>query len=108
MLYKIGDFSKITNTPVRTLRFYGDIGLLVPERVDVFTGYRYYGDAQIKKLKLIQKLKDLGFSLDEIRDNMNNIRDSVLLRKRCEIMNEIDECKRKIKKIDEFRSQLKG
>ena len=107
MLYKIGDFAKITNTPVRTLRFYGDIGLLVPERVDVFTGYRYYGDAQIKKLKLIQKLKDLGFSLDEIRDNMNNLRDSVL-NTRSSVMNEIDECKRKIKKIDEFRSQLKG
>ena len=98
MLYKIGDFSKITDTPVRTLRFYSDIGLLVPEKVDIFTGYRYYGDAQIKSLKLIQKLKDLGFSLD----------DSVLLRKRAEVMNEIDECKKKIKMIDEFRSQLKG
>ena len=108
MLYKIGDFSKITNTPVRTLRFYSDIGLLVPEKVDIFTGHRYYGDAQIKKLKLIQKLKDLGFSLDEIRDNMNNLGDSVLLRKRCEIMYEIDECKRKIKMIDEFGGQLKG
>lgn len=108
MLYKIGDFSKITDTPVRTLRFYGDIGLLVPEKVDIFTGYRYYGDAQIKSLKLIQKLKDLGFSLDEIRNNMNNLSDNVLLRKRAEVMNEIDECKKKIKMIDEFRSQLKG
>ena len=108
MLYKIGDFSKITDTPVRTLRFYGDIGLLVPEKVDIFTGYRYYGDAQIKSRKLIQKLKDLGFSLDEIRNNMNNLSDSVLLRKRAEVMNEIDECKKKIKMIDEFRSQLKG
>lgn len=39
---------------------------------------------------------------------MNNLSDSVLLRKRAEVMNEIDECKKKIKMIDEFRSQLKG
>ena len=108
MLYKIGDFSKITNTPVRTLRFYGDIGLLVPERVDVFTGYRYYSDEQIERLKLIQRLKDLGFSLGEIRKNIDNLKDDIFLSKRDEFIDKINDYKGKIKRIDMFRSQLKG
>ena len=108
MLYKIGDFAKITNTSVKTLRFYWDIGLLIPERVDVFTGYRYYSDEQIERLKLIQRLKDLGFSLGEIRKNIDNLKDDIFLSKRDEFIDKINDYKGKIKRIDMFRSQLKG
>lgn len=108
MLYKIGDFAKITNTSVKTLRFYGDIGLLIPERVDAFTGYRYYSDEQIERLKLIQRLKDLGVSLGEIRKNIDNLKDDIFLSKRDEFIDKINDYKGKIKRIDMFRSQLKG
>ena len=108
MLYKIGDFAKITNTSVKALRFYGDIGLLIPERVDVFTGYRYYNGEQIERLKLIQRLKDLGFSLEEIRKNIDNLTDDIFLSKRDEFIDKINDYKGKIKRIDLFRSQLKG
>ena len=108
MLYKIGDFAKITNTSVKTLRFFFFISLLIPERVDVFTGYRYYSDEQIERLKLIQKLKDLGFSLEEIRKNIDNLTDDIFLSKRAEFIDKINDYKGKIKRIDMFRSQLKG
>ena len=40
MMYKIGDFSKIVDIPVRTLRFYAQYGVLQPSEIDEFTGYR--------------------------------------------------------------------
>ena len=40
-MYKIGDFSKIVDIPVRTLRYYAEYGVLVPSEIDKFTGYKY-------------------------------------------------------------------
>ncbi|MEM6457468.1 MAG: MerR family transcriptional regulator [Acidobacteriota bacterium] len=66
-MFKIGDFSKIAQTPVSQLRYYADIGLLEPAEVDPFTGYRYYRASQLPRLNRILVLKELGFSLDQIR-----------------------------------------
>ena len=41
-MYKIGEISKLCNLPVKTLRYYDSVGLLAPDYVDRFTGYRYY------------------------------------------------------------------
>jgi len=65
---KIGEFSRLCRVTVRALRHYEEIGLLVPEIVDSYTGYRYYGVAQLQKMQSILQLKELGFSLEEIRD----------------------------------------
>ena len=67
MLYKIGDFSKETGVPIKTLRYYNEIDLFNPVEVDLFTGYRYYSSDQIEDLNLILKLKKVGFSLEEIK-----------------------------------------
>ena len=64
--YKIGEFSKLARVTVRTLRHYEDIGLLKPDIVDMWTGYRYYSPGQLQKLLFIIQLKDLGFTLSEI------------------------------------------
>ena len=40
-MFSIGEFSKITSLPVKTLRFYHEKGLLVPARIEPETGYRY-------------------------------------------------------------------
>mgnify|MGYP000023241084 CR=1 FL=1 len=45
-MLKIGEFSKLTRISIRMLRHYDEIGLLVPENVDEFTGYRYYSEEQ--------------------------------------------------------------
>ena len=66
--YKIGEFSRLGRVTVRTLRHYGEIGLLKPEIIDRQTGYRYYSARQLQKLLAIVQLKELGFSLAEIRD----------------------------------------
>ena len=65
-MLKIGDFTKLSQVSVRTLRFYEEMGLLKPAQVDRFTGYRYYSVDQLPRLNRILVLKDLGFSLEEI------------------------------------------
>lgn len=50
-----------------TLRYYDDMDLLKPVRVDHFTGYRFYAVVQLPRLNRILALKDLGFSLDQIK-----------------------------------------
>ena len=53
---------------VKTLRHYEQKGLLLPDEVDEWTGYRYYSIDQMQKLQAIRDLQRLGFSLDEIKD----------------------------------------
>lgn len=65
-MYQIGEFSKICQVSVKTLRYYDGIGLLKPSSVDRFTGYRYYDRSQLERMLLIQKLKRYGFPLEEI------------------------------------------
>jgi DNA-binding transcriptional MerR regulator/predicted transcriptional regulator YdeE len=65
-MIKIGEFSKLVQVPVATLRYYDQVGLLKPIEVDRFTGYRYYSAGQLPRLNRILALKGLGFSLDQI------------------------------------------
>lgn len=65
---KIGEFSRLSRVTVRTLRHYAEMGLLVPDIIDRETGYRYYSVGQFQKMQNILQLKELGFSLDEIRE----------------------------------------
>ncbi len=65
-MIKIGDFSKLSLVSVRTLRYYEEMGLLAPIEVDRFTGYHYYSVDQLPRLNRILALKDLGFSLEQI------------------------------------------
>ena len=65
---KIGEFSQLMQVTVKTLRHYEQKGLLIPDEVDEWTGYRYYSIEQMQKLQAIRDLQRLGFSLDEIKD----------------------------------------
>src|SRR6478736_4632261 len=65
-MIKIGEFSKLVQVPVPTLRYYDQVGLLKPVEVDRFTGYRYYSVGQLPRLHRILALKGLGFSLEQI------------------------------------------
>lgn len=66
MVFKIGDFSRLSLVSVKALRYYDELGLLKPARVDEFTGYRYYSASQLTRLNRILALKDLGLSLEQI------------------------------------------
>jgi len=67
-MLKIGDFAKIFDISIKTVRYYESIGLIVPGYIDFYTGYRYFNDENIKRMEEIIALKELGFSLDEIKN----------------------------------------
>lgn len=66
-MIKIGDFARLSQVSVVTLRYYDEMDLLKPVRVDTFTGYRFYSADQLPRLNRILALKDLGFSLEQIK-----------------------------------------
>ncbi len=66
-MLQIGEFSNVCQVSVKTLHHYDKIGLLVPAEVDRFTGYRYYRTEQIDTMNYIKRLKQYGFSLEEIQ-----------------------------------------
>jgi DNA-binding transcriptional MerR regulator len=65
-MLKIGDFSRLARVTIKALRYYDELGLLKPARIDSFTGYRYYSADQLPRLNRIIALKDIGLSLEEI------------------------------------------
>jgi DNA-binding transcriptional MerR regulator len=66
-MLSIGDFARYGRVSVRMLRHYDTLGLLLPARVDPASGYRFYTAAQLARLNRIVALKDLGFTLDQVR-----------------------------------------
>lgn len=66
-MLKIGEFSKLSRISVRMLRYYDKIGLLKPSEIDRFTDYRYYREDQLPTACRITALKDMGFSLADIK-----------------------------------------
>ena len=66
-LYTIGEVCRICNVNSSTLRYYDEIGLIKPYKVDRETGYRYYSGEVLLDLPVLYYLKNLGFSLKEIK-----------------------------------------
>ncbi|MBR5497124.1 MAG: MerR family transcriptional regulator [Clostridia bacterium] len=64
---KIGEFAKYCGTKISVLRHYDREKILIPERIDTFTGYRYYSPLQKTIFDRINALKNAGFTLHEIR-----------------------------------------
>lgn len=71
-MFKIGEFSRLGQVSVRMLRYYDNNGLLQPETVDPFTGYRMYTAKQLPILRKIIVLRDMGFSIVEIKQALSN------------------------------------
>lgn len=66
-LYKIGMFASMNRVTVKALRHYDEQGLLKPAFVEGESGYRYYLLNQVEPLHQILALKNMGFSLEEIK-----------------------------------------
>jgi DNA-binding transcriptional MerR regulator len=71
-MFSIGDFARHGRVSVRMLRHYDAIGLLRPAAVDQLTGYRSYEAGQLARLNRIVALKDLGFTLQQVRSVLDD------------------------------------
>lgn len=66
-MYKIGEFSILSKTTVKTLRYYEKENLLIPAHIDRETGYRYYETSQLKDISKIISLRQIGMSIKDIK-----------------------------------------
>ncbi|WP_342535798.1 MerR family transcriptional regulator [Sporosarcina sp. FSL K6-3508] len=73
--FTISEFGKRTTTTVRTLRFYEKLELLIPTKQNA-SGHKLYGFKELTKLQQIQSLKFLGYSLQEIKNLIDNDSDA--------------------------------
>ena len=71
-MLNIGEFARLGQVSPRMLRHYDQLGLLTPDRVDPETGYRSYGVQQLERLHRLLALRDLGFTLEQIRDLLDD------------------------------------
>ena len=71
-MFRIGEFSKIAQVSKRLLQYYDKIGLFKPEQIDEENGYRYYSSLQLPRLNKILVLKELGLTLEQITQLMND------------------------------------
>ncbi|WP_425325125.1 MerR family transcriptional regulator [Paenibacillus dendritiformis] len=78
-MFRIGEFSKLTQVSIRMLRYYDEVGLLKPARVDKLTGYRLYSVDQIPVIQQIILLRDMEFNVAEIAYALANWDDSFII-----------------------------
>jgi effector-binding domain-containing protein len=110
-MFKIGDFSKLSRISVKALRYYDEIGLLKPVKVDQYTDYRYYSADQLSRLNYILALKNMGLSLDEIATMINSkltpsqLKDIFILKKG-ELRQRVDEEQRRLEQVEKLLIQI--
>lgn len=110
-MYRIGQFAHRCQVSVSTLRYYDEIGLLRPSYVDRFTGYRYYTAQQVPHLNRILAYKELGLSLDEIRDLLTESVSAgqlwaLLLDKQVELQQHILDAQNRLERITTRLNQI--
>jgi DNA-binding transcriptional MerR regulator len=66
-LLKIGEFARLADTNLRTLRYYEELGLLAPAQRSQ-GGFRYYRATDVNRVNLIRDLQALGLQLEQIRE----------------------------------------
>ncbi|SES11053.1 MerR family transcriptional regulator [Salipaludibacillus aurantiacus] len=105
-MYRIGLFSKISKTTVKTLRYYDDIGLLQPAYTDETNGYRFYTTDQLVQLHHIVALRQMGFSIEDILHVKDGDKlGQILARKEAELEAEIKAAADKLSRIKNFKNQ---
>lgn len=109
--YKTGEFAKMANLSIRTIRYYDKIGLLKPSKI-ADNGYRMYSDRDFMKLQKILSLKYLGFSLDDIfsmtvNDSYLSLQQSLSLQKKMidQKIEQLQNIKLSLEKTEQFITQ---
>ena len=112
-MLSIGEFSKVCKVSTKTLRYYAEIGLILPNEINKENGYRYYSIEQLETMLFIKKLKSYDFSLDEIKIILKSeeLKEeklySYLIKKQREIHKQMKELNNTLEQINNDISNLK-
>ena len=110
MEYSINELSKIAKISTRTLRYYHEIDLLKPKRINS-SGYRIYGENEVDKLQQILFYKAMGFKLEDIRNIVNSPSFDIMLaldNHKKELIKKRDEIDLLIENVEKTISYKKG
>lgn len=104
---KIGELATATATKVETVRYYEKIGLLPPP-ARTAANYRAYGGEHLARLSFIRRARDLGFTLEAVRELLTLSDDKT---QSCEAVDSIarvhlTEIDRKVRDLKSLRSEL--
>ncbi|WP_319824643.1 Cu(I)-responsive transcriptional regulator [Thalassovita sp.] len=104
----IGEVSKLSGLPAKTIRYYEDIGLVKPDRHD--NGYRQYNTNDLHKLAFLGRSRALGFSIEDCRDLMALYEDRS--RASADVKQiaraQLDRIDQKLAELQEMRATLAG
>ena len=102
----IGEASERSGLPAKTIRYYEDISLVAPDRAE--NGYRDYSSSDVHRLRFLHRARNLGFSIDEIRDLLKLWADRRRSARDVKTLTErhIAELDRKIAELGEMRATL--
>lgn len=104
-MLSIGEFSNICKVSTKTLRYYAEIGLILPCEINPENGYRYYSIEQLETMLLINRLKSYNFSLEEIKTILRaeELQDETLylqlIRKKKEMEEQVQELKKTLDQL---------
>jgi DNA-binding transcriptional MerR regulator len=112
-MLNIGEFARLGQVSPRMLRHYDEIGMLRPEQIDPSNGYRRYGAHQLSRLHRILALRDLGFTLEQIRDVLEEnppveqLRGMLRMRQ-AQIEQTVDEEQERLRRVEAHLRALEG
>ncbi len=110
--YTTGEIAKLCGVTVRTVQYYDTRGILVPSELTE-GGRRLYSEDDLKRMKIICFLRDLGLSIDSIRqlfaeENPGSVVSLLLDQQEAALKKEIGEREEKLKKLSDLKAGLKS
>ena len=100
-MYKIGEFSSLSKTTIKTLRYYEKENLLKPVYIDLNTGYRYYETSQLIEISKIIALRQIGISIKDIKKVLDGCDlKKILTKRKKELETNIQEYNIQLSKIN--------
>lgn len=112
-MLSIGEFSNICKVSTKTLRYYAEIGLILPNEINPENGYRYYAIEQLETMLFINRLKSYNFSLEEIKKIIDAGEEQdeklflALTRKKKEVEKQVEEFEKTIDQLANDIATLK-
>jgi len=106
---KIGEAAKLSGLTVKTVRYYADINIIVPQRNSI-TGYRDFSGEDIAKLQFVGRARKFNFSIQECRELLSLYEDKARPSKNVKkiAIEKISEIKAKLKELESLKNQLSG
>ncbi len=104
---RVGDAARQSGLPAKTLRYYEEIGLVQPQRLE--NGYRDYNDDDLARLKFLGRARSLGFSIDGCRNLLSLCDDDERSSRDVKAIASahLDNIERKISELETMRNVLK-